>query len=195
MHFLFSIFYNIVKDGKSSIVPQIMDTEAAIKETRMRLVEAGGRTSQDLGAGRVVGQVLVYLYLQENECSLDKIGEDLGLSKASISIAVRQLMQLGMVRKVWKSGDKRNYYRSAENIAKALQQGLLSLVRQKNQYFGNELNISSALVAEIPENSNMIDEVNFLKQRIYRAKKLQNGLDRILGNPLVRLLTGVRNSR
>jgi DNA-binding transcriptional regulator GbsR (MarR family) len=170
-----------------------MKAEEAIKETRMRLIEAGGRTSQDLGAGRVVGQVLVYLYLQENECSLDKIGEELGLSKASISIAVRQLMQLGMVRQVWKSGDKRNYYRSAENIAKALQQGLLSLVRQKIQLFGGELDTSLDRIAEVSENSPMKDEAAFLEQRINRAKKLQNGLERILGNPLVRLLTGIKS--
>jgi DNA-binding transcriptional regulator GbsR (MarR family) len=169
-----------------------MDTEEAIKETRTRLIEAGGRTSQDLGTGRVVGQVLVYLYLQENECSLDKIGEELGLSKASISIAVRQLMQLGLVRQVWKSGDKRNYYRSAENIAKALQQGLLSLVRQKIQLFGDELDTSLDYLSEVPENSPMKYEANFLEQRINRAKKLQNGLERILGNPLVRLLTGIK---
>lgn len=145
-----------------------METEEAIRETRMRLIEAGGRTSQDLGASRVVGQVLVYLYLQENECSLDKIGEDLGLSKASISIAVRQLMQLGMVRQVWKSGDKRNYYRSAENIAKALQHGLLSLVRQKIQLFGGELDTSLELISQVSENSPIKDEAAFLKQRINR---------------------------
>jgi DNA-binding transcriptional regulator GbsR (MarR family) len=170
-----------------------MKPEEAIKESRKRLIEAGGRTSQDLGTGRVVGQVLVYLYLQENECSLDKIGEDLGLSKASISIAVRQLMQLGMVRQVWKSGDKRNYYRSAENIAKALQQGLLSLVRQKIQLFGGELDTSLELIAEVSENSPTKDEAAFLQQRINRAKKLQNGLEQILGNPLVRLLTGIKS--
>jgi DNA-binding transcriptional regulator GbsR (MarR family) len=170
-----------------------METEEAIKETRARLIEAGGRTSQDLGIGRVVGQVLVYLYLQENECSLDKIGEDLGLSKASISIAVRQLMQLGMVRQVWKSGDKKNYYKSAENIAKALQQGLLSLVRQKIQLFGGELDTSLELIAQVSENSSIKDEVAFLTQRINRAQKLQNGLERILGNPLVRLLTGIKS--
>jgi DNA-binding transcriptional regulator GbsR (MarR family) len=170
-----------------------METEEAIRETRMRLIEAGGRTSHDLGAGRVVGQVLVFLYLQENECSLDKIGDDLGLSKASISIAVRQLMQLGMVRQVWKSGDKRNYYRSAENIAKALQQGLLSLVRQKIQLFGGELDTSLELIAQVSGNSPIKDEAAFLKQRINRAQKLQNGLERILGNPLVRLLTSIKS--
>lgn len=169
-----------------------MDDRKILQEARTRLVETGGRTSQDLGAGRIVGQVLVYLYLQESECSLDGIGEDLGLSKASVSIAVRQLEQLGLARKVWKIGDKRNYYKSAENIAKALQQGVLTLVRKKITFFGGELDDSLELLNEISDNSPSSDEIVFLKQRITRAKKLQNGLERVLGNPLVRLLTGIK---
>ena len=170
-----------------------MEHRKILEEARMRLIETGGRTSQDLGTGRIVGQVLVYLYLQESECSLDSIGDDLGLSKASVSIAVRQLEQLGLARKVWKSGDKRNYYKSAENIGKALHQGVLSLVRQKIQIFGGELDSSLKLIEEIPEHSTSKDEVLFLKQRMARAKKLQNGLERVLGNPLIRLLTGIKS--
>lgn len=170
-----------------------MKESTTTKEARMRLVEIGGKTSQDLGAGRIVGQILVFLYLQERECSLDAIGEQLGLSKASVSIAVRQLEQLGLARKVWKTGDKRNYFKSADNIANALQQGVLSLVRQKIQLFGGELDATLEIVKNIPEESQASDEVAFLTQRIERAKKLQKGLDRVLGNPLVRLLTGAKS--
>lgn len=169
-----------------------MEDEKKLQEARMRLIETGGRTSQDLGTGRIVGQILIYLYLREDESSLDSIAEDLGLSKASVSIAVRQLEQLGLARKVWKSGDKRNYYKSAENIGKALQQGLLSLVRQKIQLFGDELDASLELMLDIPESSPVKDDMAFLKQRIVRAQKLQSGLERVLGNPLVSLLAGLR---
>ncbi len=48
----------------------------------MRLVETGGRTSQDLGLGRIVGQILVYLYLQPAACSLEELEENLGLSQS-----------------------------------------------------------------------------------------------------------------
>jgi len=169
-----------------------MEDSKILKEARMRLIETGGRTSQDLGAGRIVGQVLVHLYLHENECSLDSIAEDIGLSKASVSIAVRQLEQLGLARKVWKSGDKKNYYKSAENIAKALQHGVLSLFRQKIQLFGAELDDSLELISAVSKNSLTESEAIFLRQRLERAKKLQTGLERVLGNPLVKLLTGIK---
>lgn len=169
-----------------------MKQQQNLQEARTRLIVAGGRASQDLGTGRIVGQVLVYLYLQASECSLDTIAEDLGLSKASVSIAVRQLEQFGMAHKVWKSGDKRNYYKSAENIAKALQQGLLSLVRQKVEHFGGELQSSLDLLDAFPEEATN-DEVAFLRQRIQRAKKLQTNFERVLNNPLVNFLTGIKN--
>lgn len=172
-----------------------MEDDKKLQEARMRLIETGGRTSQDLGTGRIVGQILIYLYLRQDESSLDGIAEDLGLSKASVSIAVRQLEQLGLARKVWKSGDKRNYYKSAENIGKALQQGLLSLVRQKIQLFGDELESSLEQIREIPEDSPVKEDLTFLKQRIVRAQKLQSGLERVLGNPLVSLLAGLRSKR
>lgn len=163
-----------------------------LQEARTRLIEAAGRTSQDLGTGRIVGQILVYLYLQVNECSLDAIAEELGLSKASVSIAVRQLEQFGLAHKVWKSGDKRNYYRSADNIAKALQYGLLSLVRQKVRHFGGELQYSLDLLESLPEDSES-HEAQFLRQRIERAKKLQSNFERLLDNPLINILAGGKN--
>lgn len=160
----------------------------------MRLIEVGGRIAQDLGVGRIVGQILIYLYLRDEAASLDNIAEDLGLSKAAVSIAVRQLEQLSLAHKVWRSGDKRKYYKSADNIGKALQQGMLSLVRQKVELFGDELEGSLNLVDKLPDESNGLVDVEFLRQRIRRAQKLQRGLERVLGSPLVRLLAGLRGN-
>ncbi|MDU9047567.1 MAG: MarR family transcriptional regulator [Candidatus Electrothrix sp. Rat3] len=165
-----------------------MNSANNIEAARKSLVETGGRTSQDLGLGRIVGQVLVYLYLQPQECSLDVLEQELGLSKASVSVAARQLESLGLVQRVWVKGERKKYYRSAENIASALQQGLLSMLRQKVQYFGGELDISMDLLDEVTEHEDM-QELKFLRQRVTRARKLQKRLNKILGNPLVRLLT------
>ncbi len=167
-----------------------MGKQDTLTEVRMRLVETGGRTSQDLGAGRIVGQIMVYLYLQKDEQSLDSIGEALALSKASVSIAVRQLEQLGLVRRVWIKGDRKKYYRSADNIGSGLQQGLLSFLRQKVLLFGAELEGALSMLENVsvsPEAENR-EEYLFLRQRMNRASKLQRILLKILGNPLVNFL-------
>jgi DNA-binding transcriptional regulator GbsR (MarR family) len=159
-------------------------------EIRSRLIEVGGRTSQDLGLGRIVGQILVYLYLRNGDCSLDTIGEDLGLSKASVSVAVRQLESLGLVRRAWRKGDRKAYYRTADDIASALQNGLLRFVRQKMQVVGRELNYAK----EIFEKENILQEMQpdmqFLYNRINRAKLLYDQIGEAFESPLMNTFFG-----
>jgi len=156
-------------------------------EIRARLVEVGGRTSQDLGLGRIVGQILVYLYLKNGDCSLDKIGEDLGLSKASVSVAVRQLENLGLLRRAWRKGDRKSYYRTADDIGTALQNGLLTFVRQKMQAVGTELDYVNKMFEKTEINSDSDPDTQFLYNRIKRAKLLHDQVEQTLESPLMKI--------
>jgi HTH-type transcriptional regulator, glycine betaine synthesis regulator len=168
-----------------------MDRDAKLNEARFQLVEAGGRTAQDLGLGRIVGQILVYLYLQPGACSLDEIEQEIGLSKAAVSIGARQLEQLGLIKQVWLKGERKKYYRSADNLAQALQNGLLAIVRKRVEDFGEQLESTSALLNVLDDGKN--DDVSFLRKRVKRAGRLQKGLERVLGNSFVKILTKATN--
>lgn len=154
---------------------------------RLRLAEVGGGLSQELGFGRVGGQILMYLYLWDGDCALDQLCADLHLSKAAVSIAVRQLEALGLVRRTWKAGDRKSYYRSADNIGTALRRGLLSLVQRKMELVGRELE-SAAEVLNASGRASDAD-VDFLKARVKRASVLRNRAQKVLGSPLLGLLT------
>ena len=154
----------------------------------MRLIEVGGRTSQDLGLGRIVGQILVYLYLRNGDCSLDKIGEDLGLSKASVSVAVRQLENLGLLRRAWKKGDRKSYYRTADDIATALHNGLFAFIRQKMQTVGTELDYVNKIFEKEDVSSNTDPDTQFLYNRIRRAKLLHDQVGQTLESPLMKVI-------
>lgn len=157
-------------------------------EARLRLVELGGRTSQDWGLGRIPGQILVYLYLQEAECSLDQACEDLGLSKAAVSTAARQLETLGLVRQVWRRGDRRNYYRTADNLGVAMQQGLLALFRRKLDAAAGEMDQVKALVDEGLRENRGDRDLEFLRGRLQRARTLRDRVARVIGSRLLNLL-------
>jgi DNA-binding transcriptional regulator GbsR (MarR family) len=155
-------------------------------DVRQRLVEVGGRTSQDLGMGRIVGQILAYLYLREGECSLDQIGEDLGLSKAAVSVAARQLENLGVLRRSWKSGDRKTYYKTVENIATALQHGLLAFLGQKIRTVASELDYANDLLQKETSVRNSDPELQFLYGRVKRAKLLRDRASGLLESPLLK---------
>ena len=155
-------------------------------EARSRLIEAGGRTAQELGMGRIVGQMLVYLYLTDGECSLDRIGEDLELSKASVSIAARQLESMGFLRRSWKKGDRKNYFRTAENFETALKQGLLSFLFQKIRAMGLELNHANELLEEEAEKNDGGSDTHFVYRRVKRAKLLNDKITGLLDHPFLK---------
>jgi len=152
------------------------------------MVEAGGRVSQDLGMGRIVGEMLICLYLSPAEVSLDDLAAELELSKASASIATRQLESFGLIRRVWKQGDRRSYYRSADNIGLALQQGILSFVRERVLGFGAEMRLALEMLEDARRSEGRHDEADFFRHRVDRAVQLQRRLEKVLKSPLIRYL-------
>jgi DNA-binding transcriptional regulator GbsR (MarR family) len=163
-----------------------MTRNNTVADVRTRLIEIGGRTSQDLGLGRIVGQIVVYLYLRDGGRSLDEIGADLGLSKAAVSVAARQLENLGVLRRSWKKGDRKAYYRTADNIVAALQQGLLAFVGQKIQAVAAELDyVNETLEKEIGDKPSDA-ETEFVYNRVKRAKQLHDKAANLLGSPLIK---------
>ena len=155
-----------------------------VNEVRTRLIEAGGRTTQDLGMGRTVGQVLAYVYLSEGECSLDMIGADLGLSKASVSIAARQLDSLGVLKQVWKKGDRKNYYRTVDHFGSALRRGLIDMVDTKIRTIGMELEQVETLLKSV-ESSKGNGELKLLQQRVKLVRKYESLANKILRSPIL----------
>ncbi len=150
------------------------------------MIEVGGRTSQDLGMGRIVGQMLVYLYLTDGQCSLDQIGEGLELSKASVSVAARQLENMGLLRRSWKKGDRKYYFRTAENFETALQQGLMTFLFQKIQAVGLELNHANELLEKEAEKNDGGSDTHFVYRRVKRAKLLNDKITGLLDHPFLK---------
>ena len=156
----------------------------AVEDARQCLVKAAGWTTQDMGLGRILGEVMAVVYLTEKPSSLDDIGLNLGLSKAAISIATRQLDKLSLLERVRNSGDRRTYYRTTDHFAASLQHGILEMLRAKLKTTKDVLDQADGFLDE----SEGSDEKDFLQNQIKRARRIRNRTDKILNNPLMRFL-------
>ena len=106
--------------NESAVAPKSLDSKA-----RKDMVEAAGGLFQALGLSRSAGQIYGLLYLSDKPLSLDDMVDLLSISKGSASMGTRHLASWGVIRQVWVPGDRRDFYRLAEDAEeKTLQRQL-----------------------------------------------------------------------
>ena len=158
-------------------------TESAAVKTR--LVAAGGRLAQEFGFNRVAGETLACLYLTPGEASLDALEAELRLSKAAVSLAAAQLERLGLVVRVRKPGDRKRYYRSADDVGSALRHGILKFARAKMAVLETHLQQADEALEGLGRNP----DARFLAARVSRLHQLNRRAAKLLDNPLLKLFS------
>ncbi len=159
-----------------------------MQNIKMDLVDAVGRISQDFGMGRIVGQIGMYLYLSKEESSQDDVANDLGLSKASVSLAARHLESLGLVQRVWKRGDRKSYYRMVDHVGLALQGRVTSMIAQRLKTVNMEMDQGGRELKRLSEVENDPD-VSYMLRRVNRAESVCRKVNKIMDSPFLSLLS------
>ncbi|MCZ7592837.1 MAG: MarR family transcriptional regulator [Kiritimatiellae bacterium] len=155
------------------------------ERTKSDLVAAGGRLAHEFGFNRVAGETLASLYLTNGEASLDTLESELNLSKAAVSLAAAQLERMGLIHRVRKPGDRKRYYRTADNIGTALRQGILKFARTKLASLDSDLRHAGSALADAGKTTN----VTFLVDRVARLQQLNKRAEQLLDNPLIKLFS------
>jgi len=93
-----------------------MDTPKAPSPTEKELIEKFGNIYESYGLRRLQGLIVGLLLTKSEPVSLDDMVEILDRSKGPISISVRRLDDMDLVRKVEGPNNRRNYYESHPNI-------------------------------------------------------------------------------
>ncbi|MDD2237530.1 MAG: hypothetical protein PHP44_01205 [Kiritimatiellae bacterium] len=134
---------------------------------RASFVELAGSATQSFGAGRVIGQIFAHLYLCREVQSLDDLTEALGISKGSASMSVRQLEQWGALKKVWKKGDRKDYYEATEDWGKFMRKAMLDSIAQHMERTEEVLRQTDVLLKQ-SDPQVCKEELKFVKKRIKR---------------------------
>ena len=79
-------------------------------------IERVGLSAEADGLTRIAGRLFGALLLSDGPRSLDDLADQLGVSKASVSTDARRLLERGIVRRVGKPGDRRDYYQLAPDF-------------------------------------------------------------------------------
>lgn len=76
------------------------------------------KTIELFGLTTVEARLFAYLYLSEEDLTLDEMADALGKSKTSISTNIRSLAELNLVTRVWKKGVRKDLYQANSQLFK-----------------------------------------------------------------------------
>jgi DNA-binding transcriptional regulator GbsR (MarR family) len=86
-----------------------------LRGVRDRIIEHNSENKTLYGMQPTVMRLMTVMYYYEKPMTLDDMKEHLGMSKASMSNAVRELEEMGLVEKIWKKGELKNIYKAEED--------------------------------------------------------------------------------
>lgn len=101
-----------------------------MQQSDEQFIERMGLFFENDGAPRISGRLLGLLLLTPGDCSLDDIAERLQVSKASVSTNSRLLETWGMVERTSRPGDRRDYYRIADDMQSRILERRVQRMRQ-----------------------------------------------------------------
>jgi DNA-binding transcriptional regulator GbsR (MarR family) len=157
-----------------------------IENAVQEMIEAGGRSAQSFGFNRLLGQIYFLLFLSKDPLSLNDMMEKLGVSKASVSISSRQLLSWGLIQRVWKKGDRKDYYTAETDFGHLLNNGLLDTFKKKLMTAQTHIEKSLEMMEQCTGDDPA--EKEFIKKRLLEAEKYRNRMNKLINNPLVRKL-------
>ncbi|PMC37871.1 GbsR/MarR family transcriptional regulator [Bacillus sp. UMB0899] len=81
-----------------------------LERTRTMVIDAIAQNMNLYGITPSAGRLYGLLFFSDKPLTLDEMKEELGMSKTSMSTAVRSLLDLNMVDKVWVKGERKDLY-------------------------------------------------------------------------------------
>jgi len=155
----------------------------ALEEAIWQMIEAGGRTAQSFGVSKLLGQIYILLYLKNAPLSLSQIVHELKVSKASVSIACRQLDAFGAVRRVTQRGDRRDFYEAVQDFREILQNSLLPALEKKLDSARRQIEQCRSILESAEDTGS---ETEDLKSRLDEAENRRAKISNLVKNPLIR---------
>ncbi|MBU6422631.1 MAG: transcriptional regulator [Chloroflexota bacterium] len=87
-----------------------------LREPQKRFIEDMGTHMVGWGLPRTTGRVYAYLLLQSAPVSLDDVTSELGVAKSGASVAMRQLLRMGLARSETQRGTRRLLFSGLQTI-------------------------------------------------------------------------------
>ena len=157
-----------------------MESSDVTAQVRDSLIEALGKQSSFWGLGKTTGEIFAVLYLSRQPVALAEIAGHLKVTKGNVSLAVRNLERLGMVRRSWRKGERKVYFEAETDFWKITRTVLEQ--RQKPEFDGSFRLVEKSLQAArgLPAPEDAVHLIERLENLSGFYKTIDHAVDAIL---------------
>jgi|SRR5581483_3468889 len=125
-------------------------------------VDRMGHAAEADGMSPIAGRLFATLVLADSPLSLDELAESLGVSKASVSTDARRLFERGIVERVRKPGDRRDYYELTPSFFVQTMRSRTAQWARLQQFVTTLRDSGARLSPTVRERIDSMDEINAL---------------------------------
>jgi len=155
-----------------------------LSKARDRFVEGIGHLAATVGVSRVIGQLYAMLFLSEKPLCLDDMVERLKISKGNASLNIRKLESLGVAKRVWVKGDRKDFYQAELDLEKIIKGELIDIAKSRMKIALDTVTETEDLIKKAQANLNEEEKRRrklYLK-RLESAKEINNFIETMLNS-------------
>lgn len=90
--------------------------EELLEDAERLVIDSIAETMDLYGVTPSIGRLYATMYFKHDPLTLDDMKNDLGMSKPSMSTAVRKLQDINIVKKVWRRGSRKDLFMAEKNF-------------------------------------------------------------------------------
>lgn len=93
-----------------------LSAEGKMDRAEEKVINAIAETMDLYGITPSVGRLYATMYFHQQPMTLDEMKDELGMTKPSMSTAVRSLQDINIVRKTWQKGSRKDHFVAEKNF-------------------------------------------------------------------------------
>lgn len=124
--------------------------ETLEREAELLAADAIGDVIEHWGFRKALGRIWTVLYLAGDALGAAELGEALQMSAGSMSMSLTELQRWGVVRRVWKPGERREFYEAETDFWKMISRVVHDRERSLASSVRERLEAARALLRQAP---------------------------------------------
>lgn len=146
-----------------------------IKEAKQQFVQAWGALGSQWGINKTMAQIHALMMVSTDALSTEDIMEELSISRGNANMNIRELTDWGLVSKVFKVGERKDYFVGEKDVWKIAKQ--VAKIRKTR-----ELDPILKLLSEIKTIDTNIknEELKHFQKMVNDVHKLALNVDRLI---------------